>query len=72
MSTPRWTAVRDAALWIAGMALLGHETLMVLAPRWELLLVATAMLGLPGTLRGDAALAKPLAPAESAPPSPPA
>ena len=56
MRLPSWTAIRDGALWLAGMALLTHETLLVPSPRWELLLVATAMLGLPGILRGDFAL----------------
>ena len=73
MRLPRWPAVRDAVLWCAGMALLTHETLVVTAPRWELLVVATAMIGLPGILRADFALVKPPSPSgpSESPSSPP-
>lgn len=44
---------RDVLLLAGGFLLLGHETLIVEEPRWTLLLIATAMLGIPAALGAD-------------------
>lgn len=50
---PKFPAIRDVILLIAGLALLGHETLVVTEPRYLLIGIAAAMIGLPATLLAD-------------------
>lgn len=47
------STLRDGALLLCGLLLLAHETVIVSEPREALLLVATAMLGLPASLLAD-------------------
>lgn len=49
----RFQAVRDVVLLLAGLALLGHETLVVAEPRYLLIGIAAAMIGLPATFLAD-------------------
>lgn len=53
MRMPTGAAIRDAILLVAGLALLGHETLVAVEPRIVLVTIAAAMLGLPIPLRID-------------------
>ncbi|WP_157965259.1 hypothetical protein [Euzebya rosea] len=48
---PTWQTARDVMLFLAGLALLVHETVLATGPRTELLVIAAAMLGLPAVLR---------------------
>ncbi len=45
--------VRDVLLLLAGLALLGHETLVAAEPRWALIGIAAGMIGLPATFLAD-------------------
>lgn len=60
---------RDVLLLAGGFLLLGHETLFVNEPRWTLLLIATAMLGIPAALGADNLFARG-APQPPEPPQP--
>jgi hypothetical protein len=51
-------ALRDLALLLGGLALLWHETAVVLEPRLPLLAVAIGMLGLPASLLVDRKLGR--------------
>lgn len=79
----KFAGVRDVILLIGGLALLGHETLVVAEPRYLLIGVAAAMIGLPATFLADrrfvtSAPSDPTSPAPTplppgdAPPDPPA
>jgi hypothetical protein len=55
---PSWLdyrVLRDPVLFIVGLLGVGHETLIALEPRWSLLLIFGAMMGLPPVLRADEA-----------------
>lgn len=45
--------IRDVILLITGLGILGHETLAVAEPRYLLIMVAGAMIGLPATFFAD-------------------
>lgn len=49
----KFPAVRDVVLLITGLLLLGHETLVVAEPRYLLIGIAAAMIGLPATFLAD-------------------
>ncbi len=49
----QWPVLRDAALFLAGLAGVGHETLIASAERPTLLILFAAMLGLPAFLKAD-------------------
>lgn len=53
MPRPKFPAVRDVTLLVSGLALLGHETLVVAEPRYLLIGLAAGMIGLPATLTAD-------------------
>ena len=48
-----WREIRDAALFVVGVAGTIHETFLVSGERRELLILYAAMLGLSGALRLD-------------------
>lgn len=50
--------IRDAALLLGGLTLLGYETVIVPEPRWVIIGVAVAMLGLPASLIADRAFGR--------------
>lgn len=74
--TWKFGPVRDIVLLISGLALLGHETLLVPEPRGLLITVAAAMIGLPATFFADRKFvgSSPSSPTppEQQPPLPPA
>lgn len=45
--------VRSAVLLVGGLLLLFHETVIAHTPRWELLSIAVAMMGVEVALRKD-------------------
>ena len=49
----KFAQVRDAALLIGGLTLLGYETLGVPEPRIALVTLAAVMMGLPATFIAD-------------------
>lgn len=49
----RWTLVRDATLFVAGLAGVIHETVVSQAERPALLMLFAAMMGLPAFFRAD-------------------
>lgn len=53
ISMPRWKNLRDIMLFLAGMAGVFHETVVVATERPTLLLMFAAMMGLPAFLRTD-------------------
>jgi hypothetical protein len=76
MKHPTWAAFRDTVLLVGGLALLTHESLIVPEPRIVLITIASAMIGLPATLRLDQVVRtlsgpsdKPTPPAPLTPPS---
>ncbi len=52
-NTKAWPALRDIALFIGGLAGVGHETLVATTERPTLLILFAAMMGLPAFLRQD-------------------
>lgn len=48
-----WRTLRDVLLFVAGLLIAGHETLLVDAADPQLLILAAGMMGLPGVLRAD-------------------
>jgi hypothetical protein len=70
----KFQAVRDVVLLLAGLALLGHETLVVAEPRYLLIGIAAAMIGLPATFLADRRFvtSTPSQPPAEPPPLPPA
>jgi hypothetical protein len=77
MKRPTPAAARDFVLFLAGLVLLAYETVAVPEPRWLLITIAAAMMGLPGALVADrlflgrAPHPSPEAPAEPTPPAAP-
>ncbi len=63
---------RDIVLLLAGLALLGHETLLVAEPRYLLIAIAAAMIGLPATFLADRRFTSSPPTPTPADPSPPA
>jgi len=65
--------VRDFTLFVSGLTLIGYETLAPPEPRWLLITIAAAMMGLPATFVADRWLVdrtpppQPEAPADPAP-----
>jgi hypothetical protein len=51
--TSTWPVIRDVALFIGGLAGVGHETIIATAERPTLLILFAAMMGLPAFLRQD-------------------
>jgi hypothetical protein len=49
----RWKGVRDAILFFGGLALVGHEVIVLDAPRDNVLIFAGVMMGLIPSLRLD-------------------
>lgn len=47
-----WTPIRDAVLFLAGLAGVAHQTLVAPAPSESLLILFAAMMGLPAFLPG--------------------
>lgn len=48
-----WRTIRDVTLFVGGLLIAGHETLLVEAADPQLLILAAGMMGLPGVLRAD-------------------
>lgn len=65
-------AARDFVLFVLGLVLLGYETLAPPEPRWILITVAVAMMGLPGALVADRWLVDRTTPPAPEPPAGPA
>lgn len=53
MGRVTWPGIRDAVVLLAGLGLLGHETIVAAEPRTLLVTVAAAAIGLPATLIAD-------------------
>lgn len=49
----KFAQIRDVVLLIGGLLLLCHETLVVAEPRYLLIGIAAAMIGLPATFLAD-------------------
>ncbi len=48
-----WRTLRDVLLFLGGLAIAGHETLLTTDADPQLLILAAGMMGLPGVLRAD-------------------
>lgn len=48
-----WRTLRDVVLFVGGLLIAGHETLLVSESDPQLLILAAGMMGLPGILRAD-------------------
>lgn len=68
----KFQPVRDVVLLIAGLLLLGHETLVVAEPRYLLIGIAAAMIGLPATFLADRRFVGSTQSPPAPPPLPPA
>lgn len=66
----KFQPVRDVVLLVAGLLLLGHETLLVAEPRYLLIGIAAAMIGLPATFLADRKFVT-SAPSQTPPAEPP-
>lgn len=53
MGRVTWRGLRDAGIFALGSWALIHEIVAVPEPRWQIILVATAALGIPATLTAD-------------------
>lgn len=69
MQRLKFGPLRDVVLLLGGLAILGHEMVIVVEPRIALLTLAAGMIGLPATFFADRKFQLPgIPPAE--PPSP--